>query len=101
VLDIGSSDGTTLKFYDGMGCGATASTRRAHAMAQSTGRRDVDGGFFQRASAVRREAGDLRCKIITSIAMFYIWRTRCRSCATWPRCSISTVYGNSNNATCR
>ncbi len=71
VLDIGSSDGTTLKFYGGMGLrryGIDPSSARYAAEYPADATLIVD--FFS-AQRVRREAGDLRCKIITSIAMFY------------------------------
>ena len=71
VLDIGSSDGTTLKFYDGMALrryGVDPSGARYRAEYPADATLIVD--FFS-AQRVRREAGDLRCKIITSIAMFY------------------------------
>lgn len=71
VLDIGSSDGTTLRFYDGMGLrryGIDPSSARYGAEYPADATLMVD--FFS-AQRVRRESGDLRCKIITSIAMFY------------------------------
>jgi hypothetical protein len=71
VLDIGSNDGTTLKLYDGMGLeryGMDPSAARYAAEYPEGARLIVD--FFS-AERLRREAGDVRFRIITSIAMFY------------------------------
>ena len=71
VLDIGSNDGTTLKFYDGMGLaryGIDPSSARYAAAYPGDAMLIVD--FFS-ADRLRREAGDVRFKIVTSVAMLY------------------------------
>lgn len=71
VLDIGCNDGTLLRTYDGLGLrrvGIDPSSSQFAAQFPPDVRLIVD--FFA-AERVRREVGDLRFKIITSIAMFY------------------------------
>lgn len=71
VLDIGCNDGTLLRSYDVSGVqyfGIDPSAAQFAAEFPPQARLIVD--FFS-AARVRREAGDIRFKIITSIAMFY------------------------------
>jgi NDP-4-keto-2,6-dideoxyhexose 3-C-methyltransferase len=71
VLDIGCNDGTLLHGYEVSGIkrfGIDPSAGQFRAEFPGDARLIVD--FFS-AQRVRREAGDLRFKIITSIAMFY------------------------------
>ena len=71
VLDIGSNDGTTLKFYDGMGLrryGIDPSSARYAAEYPADVTLIVD--FFSK-DALQARAGSMRFKIITSIAMVY------------------------------
>jgi len=71
VLDIGSNDGTTLKLYDGLGLaryGMDPSSARYAAEYPADATLIVD--FFS-AERLRREAGEVRFRIITSIAMVY------------------------------
>ena len=71
VLDIGSNDGTTLRNYDGLGLrrfGCDPSSAKFVQEYPADVKLIVD--FFS-AARLRREAGDLRFRIVTSIAMFY------------------------------
>jgi NDP-4-keto-2,6-dideoxyhexose 3-C-methyltransferase len=71
VLDIGCNDGTLLRGYEGMRLerfGIDPSAGQFAADFPAGAHLIVD--FFS-AERVRRKAGDLRFKIITSIAMFY------------------------------
>jgi SAM-dependent methyltransferase len=71
VLDIGCNDGTTLRFYDGLGLsrvGVDPSSARFRHEFPDDVRLVVD--FFSGAR-LRSEVGDLRFKIVTSLAMFY------------------------------
>lgn len=71
VLDIGCNDGTTLKFYDGMGLnrlGIDPSSERFAREYPEDIRLIVE--FFS-ADGIRRHAAEEKFKIVTSIAMFY------------------------------
>jgi hypothetical protein len=70
VLDIGSNDATTLKLYDDslrrVGCDPTGSQFFEH---YSNGI-ELISDYFTASNFINRY-GDIKCKIVTSIAMFY------------------------------
>lgn len=71
VLDIGSNDGTTLSFYPAggptlLGMDPTAAKFRSYYRPDI----QVIADFFS-ADALRKQFGDHKAKIVTSIAMFY------------------------------